>query len=121
MQKHRHFYIFKWKAYIIIAVIAIIAGLVGGFGASKIFFKEGGTKQTEVSSDSHTAESEETEMAKTTDRISIDGEDYMIQDTETKSSVDLLQLNTLTDYDEFLTSFSHELYGGGNNGATNNP
>lgn len=36
-RKHRHFYIWKYQAYIIIAVIAVIAGLVGGFGASKIF------------------------------------------------------------------------------------
>ena len=36
-RKHKHFYITKNKAYIIIAVIAVVAGLVGGFGASKIF------------------------------------------------------------------------------------
>lgn len=36
-RKHRHFYIRKNKAYIIIAVIAVVAGLIGGFSASKIF------------------------------------------------------------------------------------
>lgn len=40
-QKHNHFYIRKYKAYIIIAAIAIAAGLIGGFGASKIFMGGG--------------------------------------------------------------------------------
>lgn len=37
MAKHRHFYIDKRKAYVIIAVIAVVAGIIGGFSASKIF------------------------------------------------------------------------------------
>lgn len=40
-RKHRHFYVRKYKAYIIMAAIAIAAGLIGGFSASKIYHTGG--------------------------------------------------------------------------------
>ena len=92
-KRHKHFYVRKYTAYIVIATIAIAAGLIGGFGATKIFMG-GGTRLTDKSVASQTTESEGTEMAKTTDRIVIDGEEYMVQDTDTKSALTPLEEST---------------------------
>lgn len=78
---------FKKILAALMAMMALMAGLPTANNNA------GGGTDLILRAISEAAESEETEMAKTTDRIMINGEDYLIQDSETKSAFnDLVSL-----------------------------
>lgn len=74
------------------------------------FLWGGGTRLTDKSVASQTTESEGTEMAKTTDRIVIDDEEYMVQDTDAKSAIGIFNPTLFPSYYPRKTTL-HSGYG----------